>query len=165
MWRIQKYFQRYSSQEKVAKFLLETGLSVKDGEIYCNEILMSPVRISRAIGVDRRTVKATIDRIEENEELSEIYGNLKATAYFGDVAQEIDAGLIEIIPVSADEPGIIAGVTRILADLDVVVRQCITREIEFHEEGKIFMITDTSVPMEAVEKIKEVDGVKSVTIY
>ncbi|MFP4609200.1 MAG: hypothetical protein ACLFNY_06435, partial [Candidatus Aenigmatarchaeota archaeon] len=133
--------------------------------IYCNEILMSPVRIARAIGVDRRTVKATIDRIEKNEELSKIYGNLKATAYFGEVAQKIDAGLIEIIPVSADEPGIIAGVAGILGELDVVVRQCITQEIEFHEEAKVFMITDSSVPMEAVEKIKDVDGVKSVTIY
>jgi len=117
------------------------------------------------IGVDRRTVKSTIKRIENNEELSKIYENLKATAYFGDVAQEIDAGVIEIIPVSAEEPGIIAGVTNILAELDVVVRQCITREIEFHEEGKIFMITDKSVPMKAVEKINEVNGVKSVTIY
>ncbi|MBS3815958.1 MAG: hypothetical protein KGY76_00145 [Candidatus Thermoplasmatota archaeon] len=165
MWRIKKHFQNYSSQQKVAKFLLETGLKVKDGKIYCNEILMSPVRISRVLDVDRRTVNATIKTIQENEELYNIYSNLKTTAFFGEVAREIDAGLIEIIPTSAEEPGIIAGVTQILADLDVIVRQCITREIEFHEKAKIFITTDTSVPMEAVERIKEIKGVKSVTIY
>ncbi len=165
MWRIERYFEEYSSQKKVAKFLLETGLSVKDGEIYCNDILMSPLRISRVIDVDRRTVKATIDTIENNEFLRKVYGNLETTAFFGKVAQEIDAGLIEIVPTSAENSGLISEVTGILAKMDVVVRQCITQEIEFHEEPKVFIITDSSVPFEALKGIRNVESVKSVMIY
>ncbi len=165
MWRIEKYFEEYSSQKKVAKFLLETGLSVKDGEIYCNDILMSPLRISRVIDVDRRTVKATIETIENNEFLKKVYSNLETTAFFGKVAHEIDAGLIEIIPNTPENSGLISEVTGILAERNVVVRQCITQEIEFHEEPKVFIITDSSVPLEALKGIKEVDSVESVMIY
>ncbi len=164
MWKIKKHFEKYSTQEEIAKFLLETGLNVKDGRIYCNDVLMSPSRIARTLDVDRKTVDAAIETIEESEELSKIYRNLEATAFFGNVAPELDAGVIEIAPSSPEEPGLISSVTTILADLDVVVRQCITREIEFHEDPTLIIITDSPVPGEALKKIREIEEVESVKI-
>ena len=69
MFPIGDYFQNLESQKKVARFLLETGLRVEEGNIYCNGVKMSFSRIAKKLDMDRRTVKATIDTIESNEEL------------------------------------------------------------------------------------------------
>ena len=165
MLKIKEYFSKYSSQKKIAKFLLETGLSVKDGEIYCNGIQMSPLRISRVLDVDRRTVNSTIETIEEHDELNKIFQNLKATAFYGEVVKEIDAGMIEIVPTDPHGVGILAGVTSIIADHGVSVRQCITEDPEFTEEPKLFVITEDTIPMDTLEDIREVEGVERVVLY
>ena len=165
MLQIKEYFKNYASQQRVAKFLLETGLSVEDGQIYCNGIQMSPLRISRVLDVDRRTVNATINTIEENEELRKIFSNLKATAFYGEVVKEIDAGMIEIVPIDPHGVGILAGVTSIIAEYGVSVRQCITEDPEFTEEPKLFVITEDKIPMSTLEKIREIEGVERVVLY
>ncbi len=165
MLPIREYFKNNPAQEKVAKFLLETGLSVKNGDIYCNGVKMSPARIGRTLDIDRRTVNKAIETIEKNEELNRIFQNLEATAFYGDVAPKIDAGMIEIIPDDPHGVGILAGVSEIIAELGLSIRQSITEDPEFTEEARLFVITESKVPMEAVEKINQVEGVKSVTIY
>ncbi len=165
MKRIKEYFKGYSGQDKVARFFIETGLSVKDNGVYCNGVQMSPSRIGRYLDIDRRTVVATIETIEENSELRDIFKHLRATAFFKDVASDIDAGLIEIIPTDPHTTGILTGVAKIIADLGISIRQSITEDPEFKEEAKLFVITESPVPMEAVQDIMKIKGVLSVTIY
>ncbi|MBS3816756.1 MAG: amino acid-binding ACT domain protein [Candidatus Thermoplasmatota archaeon] len=165
MWEIRKHFEDYSARQRTAKFFLETGLSVKEGEVYCNGVEMSPSRIGRVLDVDRRTVGATVKTIEDSEELSKIFSELKATAFFKEVARDIDAGLIEIIPEDPHGVGILAQVATKIADIGISIRQCITEDPEFTEEAKLYVITESSVPAEVVEDIKEVEGVESVVVY
>ncbi|MEF8832417.1 MAG: amino acid-binding ACT domain protein [Candidatus Thermoplasmatota archaeon] len=165
MWEIRKHFKDHSAQQKVVKFFLETGLSVKDGEIYCNEVKMSPSRIGRVLDIDRRTVGAAVDTIESSEELSRIFSELKATAFYKEVAQNIDAGLIEIIPDDPHGVGILAGVAREISDFGISIRQCITEDPEFTEEAKLYVITESPVPGEVVDDIKDEEGVESVIVY
>ncbi len=165
MKKIREYFKDYSGQEKVAIFFIDTGLSVKDDGIYCNGVLMSPSRIGRYLGIDRRTVLATVDTIRDNPDLKSIFSNLRATAFFKDVATDIDAGLIEIIPTDPNATGILTGVAKIIADLGLSIRQSITEDPDFKEEAKLYVITESPVPMEAVKDIMNVKGVLSVTIY
>ncbi|MFO7793174.1 MAG: hypothetical protein R6W73_09415, partial [Candidatus Saliniplasma sp.] len=128
-------------------------------------VQMSSSRIGRVLDVDRRTVDATINTIQNNEELSKIFKNLKATAFFKDVAMDIDAGLIEIIPDDPHGIGILSGVTNKISELGISIRQCITEDPEFTEEAKLYVITESSVPMDAVDDIKKIEGVKSVVVY
>lgn len=165
MWQIREHFKEYSAQGRIAKFLLKSGLRVDDGEIECNGVSMSPLRIARELGVDRRTVNATVETIENSDELSTIFSNLKSTAFLKELVPKIDAGMIEIIPDDPHGVGILAGVTQKIADFDISVRQCITEDPEFVEEAKLYVITESSVPMKALDEIKEVGGVKSVVIY
>ncbi|TLN14698.1 amino acid-binding ACT domain protein, partial [bacterium] len=70
MWnRIAKYLETHPERLFVAKLLVENGLSVRNGKIYCNEIEIPPIRIARVSKVDRRTVTETIKAIEENPDL------------------------------------------------------------------------------------------------
>lgn len=165
MLEIREYFEDNPAQERVAKFFLETGLAVKDGEVYCNEVKMSPSKIGRVLDVDRRTVGAAVDTIESSEELSRIFSKLKATAFFKNVARKIDAGLIEIIPEDPHGVGILAQVAKEISDFGISIRQCITEDPEFTEEAKLYVITESSVPGEVVDDIKKVEGVESVILY
>ncbi len=165
MWEIKKHFKNYSAQQRTAKFFLESGLSVKDDNVYCNGVKMSSSRIGRVLDVDRRTVDATINTIQNNEELSKIFENLRATAFFKEVARDIDAGLIEIIPYDPHGVGILSGVTNKISEMEISIRQCITEDPEFTEEPKLYIITESSVPMDAVDDIKKVPGVKSVVVH
>ncbi|MFO8109623.1 MAG: amino acid-binding protein [Thermoplasmata archaeon] len=165
MKNIKEYFREYTGQEKVAKYLLETGLSVGEGNIYCNGVKMSPSKIGRVLGVDRRTVTATVDTIENTEDIRDIFGNLRSTAFFKDVAMNTEAGLIEVIPTDPHQTGILAGISKIIAELGISIRQSITEDPEFKEEPKLYVITESPVPMEAIEDMRDVKGVLSVTIY
>ncbi|MBS3781153.1 MAG: amino acid-binding ACT domain protein [Candidatus Thermoplasmatota archaeon] len=165
MWEIKEHFKDYSAQQRTAKFLLETGLNVKDGEIYCNGVKMSPSRIGRVLDVDRRTVGATVDTIENSDELSKIFSKLRATAFYKEIAKEIDAGLIEIIPDDPHTVGILAGVATKISEMDISIRQCITEDPEFTEEAKLYVITESPVPGDLVDDIKNVEGVESVVIH
>jgi len=165
MWEIKKHFKDHSVQQQIVKFFLETGLSVKNGKIYCNEVEMSPSRIGRVLDVDRRTVGAAVNTIESSEKLSQIFSELKATAFLKDVARNIDAGLIEIIPDDPHGIGILAGVATKISDFGISIRQCITEDPEFTEEPKLYVITESPVPGDVVDDIKQEDGVESVIIY
>ena len=54
MWSsIKKYLEGRPERLKVARVLVENGLSVRNGKIYLNEIEVPPVRVARVAGVDR----------------------------------------------------------------------------------------------------------------
>ena len=166
MWQpIRKHFKDYPAQEKVAKLLLEVGISVRNNKAYCNEIEVPPIRIASAAGVDRRAVTATISTITKKKQLRQVFSNLKTTAFFKDVATTIGAGLIEIIPTDPAKVGVIAGVTKLIADTGISVRQCVTEDPEFSERAKLYIITEKPVPGKLIPKIKKVPGVSSVVLH
>ncbi len=165
MKKIKEYFREFAGQEKVARFLIETGLSVEGGNIYCNGVNISPSKLGRLLEVDRRTVSSTVDTIESNPELASIFRNLRATAFFKDVAMNTDAGLIEVIPKDPHRTGILAGISEVIAGLGISIRQSITEDPEFMEAPRLFIITEEPVPVEAIEDMRNVEGVMSVTIY
>ena len=65
MWRhISDRLREYPGRQKVAKALVELGLSIRDSStIYCGGIELSDVKIARFLGVDRRTVRETAELI------------------------------------------------------------------------------------------------------
>jgi len=165
MLEIKEHFPDHPAQKRVVKFFLESGLSVDNGQIQCNGVKMSPSRIGALLEVDRRSVGAAVETIEDSEELSRVFSKLKSTAFFKDVARELDAGLIEIIPEDPHGVGILAGVTKKISDIGISIRQCITEDPEFTEEAKLYVITESSIPGDVIEDIRDIEGVKSVILY
>ena len=62
-----------------------------------------------------------------------IYFKLKPTCHLKDVAKMMNWSVIEIIPEDPSIPGILAGVTKILADEKISVRQAIVDDFELKE--------------------------------
>ena len=166
MWSaIKKYFSNYPAQEKVAKLLLRYGLSVKRGGIYCENIEVPSLRISRALGIDRRVVNVTIETILRIKELREFFAELHPVPFFRDIVKIRDWGVVEIVPEDPSMPGILAKVSMIIANAGISVRQAITEDPEFSEEATLTIICEREIPANLIPKIRNVKGVSKVVIY
>lgn len=167
MWNnIKKHFEGYSERLKVAYVLVENGLSVRSGKIYLNEIEVPPVRVARVAGVDRRTVTETLRAINVNRELQSLFKGLRSAGYsLKEVAKHLNLGVVEIIPVDAKTPGILATSATLLAKNGLSIRQAIVDDPELSPEPKLTLIVEKKIPGKLISKFLEIKGVLKVSIY
>lgn len=167
MWaKIRDIFEGNPAQLKVARILYKYGLRIKEeGDVVCGDIRIPAVQIAEEAGVDRRAVDATAETIFENEELREIFSNLRPVPYLKSVARQLGLGLIEIIPPDATRSGIISEVTEIISRHGLSVRQSITDDPYFTAQPKLTIITNEVIPGELIEDLRELPSVESVIVY
>jgi predicted regulator of amino acid metabolism with ACT domain len=167
MWsNIKKYLERYPERLKVARVLVENGISARNGRIYLNEIEVPPVRVARVAGVDRRTVNETLAAINANRELRLIFEGLRSAGLsLKEVARHLGLGVVEITPVDAKTLGILANCAMILAENGLSIRQAIVDDPELSPEPKLAIIVEKKIPGELVQKFLSVNGVAKVSVY
>ncbi|MDI6855498.1 MAG: amino acid-binding ACT domain protein [Candidatus Thermoplasmatota archaeon] len=162
---IAQNFKNLPAESKVARLLFSYGLCLKGDKIYCGRIKLADTAIAKACGVDRRAVSATIQTIQKNRELKEIFSRLLPTSYLKDVAPLMGWGVLEIVATDARLPGILAGVAGVIANSKISVRQAIVGHPELIEEEHLFIITEKPIPGKIIPNIRSVKGVKSVIIH
>jgi len=167
MWdRVAKCLEGYPERLAVAKILIKNGLSVRKGKIYCDEILIPAVRISRAAGVDRRTVTQTIGMIEKDDELRVIFGGIRpAGPSLREVARYLNFGIVEITPIDAKTPGILANSASLIAHKNISIRQAIVDDPELAPEPKLTLITEKVIPGELIPELLKIRGISKVSVY
>jgi len=167
MWsNIKGYFEAYPERLKVARVLVENGLSVRNGEIYLNEIEVPPVRIARVAGVDRRTVNETLIAIKANRELRLIFENMRSAGHsLKEIAKQLNLGVVEITPFDARTPGILSNSATILARNGLSIRQAIVDDPELSPEPKLTLIADQKIPGEVIPELLKVKGIAKVSVY
>jgi len=166
MWaRFRSYFRGFPAQERVAQLMVQLGLRVRDGRVYCGEIKLSDTALSKAAGVDRRVVSATVATIRATPELSSFFDRLRPVSHLREVAPLMGWGAIEIVPTSAAKPGILAGVAAIIAEAGISIRQVVMDDPELVDDPHGFIVTEAAVPERLLPRIKQVDGVKSVVLH
>lgn len=167
MWdKIVKYLGSYPERLNVARLLIKHGLSVRNGKIYCGDILIPIVRISRAVNVDRRTVTQTIKMIESNPELKVIFSGISpAGPSLREIAKHLNFGVVEITPVDARMPGILAAAASLIAQRNISIRQAIVDDPELTPEPKLILITETRVPGDLIPEFLKIKGVLKVSVY
>lgn len=167
MWsKIVKSLEGYPERLKVARVLVENGLSVRNGKIYLNEIEIPPVRIARVAKVDRRTVNETLNAIRKNHELKQIFEGLRSAGHsLKEIAKHLDLGVVEITPVDARIPGILAGSASILAKAGLSIRQAIVDDPELSPEPKLTLIAEKKIPGELIPELLKIKGIAKVSVY
>jgi len=158
------YFQRFPAQEKIARLLIKNGLSIRDGGVYSGEIQLSDSALGRAAGVDRRIVSATVRTIEANPELNKVFSRFQPTLHLKDVAPNLGWGVIEIIPDNASRPGILSGVSSLIAREGISIRQAVVDDPDFSDAPRLFIVTEKPVPPSLIPELQRVPGVRSVTL-
>jgi len=167
MWSsIKKYLEGRPERLKVARVLVENGLSVRNGKIYLNEIEVPPVRVARVAGVDRRTVNETLSTINANRELRLIFEEIRSAGHsLKEIAKHLNLGVLEITPVDAKIPGILANSAMILAKNRLSIRQAIVDDPELSPEPKLTLIVEKKIPGELISEFLTINGVAKVSVY
>ncbi len=161
---VEQLFKDSPSKLKVAKKMVIYGLSIKNSKVYCNDIEVPYKSIAKACNVDQRVVKSTVESILSNKDILNIFSKLEASVNLKDVAGEIGFGVLVISAYDPKEPGIIAAVSKIIADFKINIRQAIVEDPEFIDEPKLYIITEETLPGEIIPKIKNIKNIKSITI-
>jgi predicted regulator of amino acid metabolism with ACT domain len=167
MWNtIKKHFQDYPERLKVARVLVENGLTVQDGKICLNQIEIPPVRIARVAGVDRRTVNETVNVIKVKRELRIIFEDIRPAGHsLKEIAKHLNLGVVEVTPVDAKAHGILANSAMILTNGGLSIRQAIVDDPELSPEPKLTLIVEKKIPGELINKLLKINGVAKVAVY
>jgi uncharacterized protein len=167
MWnKIKNELQEYPERLKVARVLIENGLSVKNKRILLNQIEIPPVRIARVAAVDRRTVNETVNTIEANPELKLIFEEIRpAGPSLKEIAKPLNLGVLEITVVNAKSPGILSNTAMILNRAGLSIRQAIVDDPELSPEPKLTLIVEKKVPGELIPEILKIPGIAKVSVY
>ena len=167
MWNnLKKHFEEYPERLKVARVLVENGLSARDGKVYLNQIEIPPVRIARVAGVDRRTVNETLKTIKANRELRLVFEEMRSAGHsLKEIAKPLNLGVVEITPVDAKTAGILAKSATILAKAGLSIRQAIVDDPELSPEPKLALIVEKKIPGELISELLNITGVAKVAVY
>ncbi|MCW3996698.1 MAG: amino acid-binding protein [Candidatus Bathyarchaeota archaeon] len=167
MWnKIKSQLEAYPERLKVARVLIENGLSARGDKIFLGEIEIPPVRIARVAGVDRRTVNETLRTIKQNPELRMIFDEIRpAGASLKEIAKHLNLGVVEISVVNARSPGILSSAAVILNRAGLSIRQAIVDDPELSPEPKLTFIVEKKIPGELIPELLKITGVAKVSIY
>jgi predicted regulator of amino acid metabolism with ACT domain len=162
---IMEKFADSPSQQAVIRLMLERGFSVNDeGRVVSGGIEIPNTGIAREIGVDRRVVDATTDAILADPDLTDIFKNISAIPSLMDLAPVLDLTVLTVHVADADEPGIVARVTGMLAERDISIRQTISEDPEFTDQPALYIITDAELPGELINEIRNLSFVRKIEL-
>jgi len=167
MWEeIEEGFKGYPGQKKVAKFLLKTGFRVgKNKRVMCGNIEIAHTQVGKEVGVDRRVIDATVERILENNKLMKMFANLESTAFLRKAAPAMNLGVVVISVKDASKPGVIGTVASTIAKHEVSIRQAIADDPYISENPVFTVITDGKITGKLFEDLNNIKGVKKITVY
>jgi len=161
---LEKAFEDSPGKRKVAEAILRYGLRVDEsGRIFCADIELSPAKMARALGVDRRVVIETGRMIAENDELYNIFSQLLPTAFLGRVADKLGFESIEI-RAEPHQKGIVAKVTEIIAGKGIGIRQIVADDPDIYPEPKLTLILEKKLDGATINRLRGIKGVREIVI-
>lgn len=163
--RIMRRFEDSPGQRAVVELLLERGFSVNDeGRVVSGGIEIPYTQVAREVGVDRRVVDSTTERILEDEELRDIFQNISSVPSLRDVAPVLGLSVLTIRVKDASSTGVVTEIAGIIADHGVSIRQAVTDDPYFADEPAFTVITGSEVSGDLVKDIAEVEYVEGIDI-
>jgi len=166
MWRqISERLKDYPGRLKVAKTLVELGLSVRGGRVYCGEVEQSELKMARAVGVDRRTVRETAEFIQSDPMLQPVFKGLKpAGPFLPNVARFLGYRVIEIYA-NPHEVGIVTEASALISKEGIPIRQAVADDPDLTPEPKLTLVVEREPSGEALQSMLKIHGVTKVATY
>ncbi len=150
----------------VGQGIVRHGLRVAGpGDIRCGEIRIPLKSVGRALGVDRRTVRATTEAICADEDLFRFFSRLSpAGPSLERVSDVFGYGVVIIYVESPENPGILSQVASVIADHGVAIRQVIAEDVAIYPEPCLRVITQETLPGSLINVLASIEGVSRVVI-
>ncbi|NWF95521.1 MAG: amino acid-binding protein [Candidatus Thorarchaeota archaeon] len=167
MWKeIVEYFEDSPQRLRVAQAIIRHGFRVEaPGVIKCRAIRVPLKAIGEALGIDRRTVQMTTERICANSRLRDFFSRLEpAGVSLENVRKVLGYGCVTIYVDAPENPGIVSEVTTTIASHRIAIRQVIAEDAAIYEEPCLKVLTTTPLPGEVIQELTVISGVKKVII-
>jgi predicted regulator of amino acid metabolism with ACT domain len=167
MWsQISERLKDYPGRQKVARALVELGLSIRDGTaIYCGGIELSDVKIARCLGVDRRTVRDTALLISSDPVLKPVFERTRpAGPFLADVAKFLGYSVIEIYA-DPHTVGIVAQAAALISQENIAIRQAIADDPDLTPEPKLTLVVEKEPSGTVLQKMLKIPGVIKISTY
>lgn len=167
MWKdILEKFDKYPSQQKIIRKMLELGLKVdEDKKIYCKDVEINISSLAKSVDTDRRVVTSTIENILKDDILKNIFTNIYPSgAFLTNLSDTLGLGVIEIEG-EANKPGILSKVTELLAYEKISIRQAYASDPEIDLTPHLTIITDKPVNGDLIQLLLKIEGVSKVSLY
>ena len=140
------------------------GHGKMDVKIYVGDVEVDYSAVARAVDVDRRVVKQTVEQIRDNKFLYSIFARTKP----------MGASLVELVSVlgysaivvEADprSPGVMAAVAEILSRHGMVVRQATAEDPDLVPDAKMTLVVEGHLTGLAMAELNELKMLKSLKI-
>jgi predicted regulator of amino acid metabolism with ACT domain len=167
MWeKLNEKFKKYPARLRVAEKMIELGLCLnEDGKIYCGNLKISDKALATAAEVDRRAIKSTIEVIQDDAELYNLFSNIiPAGTLLKNIAKHLELGVIEI-EVGPQSEGILANITNLISKKGISIRQAYAEDTELQENPLLTIITEQPVKGDLINEFLKIKGVTRVSIY
>jgi predicted regulator of amino acid metabolism with ACT domain len=167
MWRtIVDYFKDSPQRLKVAQAIVRHGFHIEGvGDIKCGDIRVPLKSLGAALGIDRRTVRATTEDICRNDDLCEFFRMLRpAGPSLENVRHVFGYGVVTIFVESPQNPGILSEVTSMIAGYGIPIRQVLAEDVAIYPEPCLKVITQDPLPGRVIETLAGIKGVRKVII-
>ena len=166
MWRqISERLKEYPGRLRVARALVELGLSVREGRIFCGDVEQSELKMARAVGVDRRTVRETAEFIESDPVLSSVFKGLKpAGPFLPKVARFLGYSVIEIYA-DPHAVGIVAEASALISKEGISIRQAVADDPDLTPEPKLTLVVEREPSGDTLQKMLKIPGVTKIATY
>ena len=167
MWRqISDRLKEYPGKQKVARALVEYGLSIREGtKIFCGGIELSDVKVARYLDVDRRTVRDTALLIASDPLMKSVFERLKpAGPFLADVAKFLGYSVIEIYA-DSHSVGIVAQATALIAQDNIAIRQAVADDPDLTPEPKLTLVVEREPSGVVLQRLLKIPGVIKISTY
>jgi predicted regulator of amino acid metabolism with ACT domain len=167
LWKqISERLQEYPGRQKVARALVELGLSVREGtKIYCGGIELSDVKIARHLAVDRRTVRDTAQLISTDPVLKSVFERIRPSGPFlADAARFLGYNVIEIYA-DSHSVGIVAQAAALIAQENIAIRQAVADDPDLTPEPKLTLVIEKEPSGTTLQKMLKIPGVTKISAY
>lgn len=161
---LEAYFKNFPARRKVAEFLFENGLSVRNSKIYLRNVEVPISELSRIIGVNRKIIYHTIEYIEKTYPLKMIFEKLNPLPSLITMAPIMGWEVLEIELEKADYSFALSELLRYLHESNVPIMEIFSRNLR-QEDAKAYIVIDGTLPVDVFVKIKDIPGFKKLVLH
>jgi predicted regulator of amino acid metabolism with ACT domain len=162
---VKKQFSRQIVRSDIVRKMIECGMRVTpDLKIYVGDVEVDYAAVARAVDVDRRVVKQTVEQIKKNDFLYSIFSRIAPLG--SSLVNAVSTLGYKAITIEADprSPGVMSAVAGILAKHGLVVRQALADDPDMVQDAKMTMVVEGDLTGEVMEELNRLENVRSIKI-
>jgi len=166
MWRsVKDEFARQVVRPDVVRKMLECGMRISNEmKIYVDDVEVDYTAVARAVDVDRRVVKQTVEQIRRSKSLFSLFANIRPLgASLAGVVSQLGYSAI-IIEGDPRSPGVMAAVAEILSRNGTVVRQALADDPDMVSDAKMTLVVEGHLSGQIITELNDLPVIKSLKI-